>query len=123
MSTKSDPFSFESKSLLNPIEIVIQEEFNWNNPIYLLPEVPTPVLPSNLDSGPEPLGYMWSDGVMTLTEERSSKIIKRLTPNDEWIPTDTPSVFNEQLAKGEISNAPEKSDVYIIDRAKIDLNL
>ena len=109
LTDTSQPFSSESMVVFE-----VREELNWNNPIELLPEQPIPVYPSNLEYGEPPLGYMWSDGIMTLTEDRGSKIIKRKNEYDEWIPTKEESVFNQLLEVGQISALPEKSETYIL---------
>jgi hypothetical protein len=98
----------------HPTEIRVEDEYDWNNPMIDMPEVPTAIYSSNL-SYRDPIGYMWSDGIMTATEERTSPIVKKHTKHDPWIASTEPSTFNTQLENKEVSSEPEKNDTYIID--------
>jgi hypothetical protein len=108
----TNPFTLESKSVLAPIEINIVEEFNFNNPITLMPEEPIPIDPSDL-TYEEPLGYMWSDGIMTETQDRNSRIIKKDNKQDPWIATPAPSIFNQYLEQGKLPEI-SISDTHIL---------
>lgn len=107
------PILLESMTRVRAEVTNIVEEMDFSNPITLMPEVPVPIDPSDL-AFEEPLGYMWSDGTMTETQDRNSRVIKKFTKWDEWIKTETPSAFNTLIDNGDIPEKKLTSDTYIL---------
>ena len=115
-----DISSFESRKSLEAsqqIEINIQEEINFNNPIELMPEIPCPIDPSNLEYT-DPIGYMWSDGTITKDEDRGSRVYSKPVPKDGWIPVEGTITLNDPTVKGVLTSDTEKSDVIIYGTRK-----
>lgn len=112
------PYHINSDSQTRVGEIqIVKEQWDFNNPIINMIEVPTPVYPSKLELS-TPLGYMWNDGIMTETEDRTSPIIKKYTPRDPWIESPQPSTFNTMLENKEEPKIDSEESAYILNRAK-----